>query len=349
MNPLAPQTFIQCQEIELPADGADSFAGFQILVGPMFDPVRLRPDKPFFARASLSFLPDVLMSRAQTAAVRFDRTSRTIARSGIDDILVMTYLSGSFSSEIDGRVRKVEAGDIAFFDLTCPFSIQSEEVNNISVHISRHRLADMMPAMSEVHGVVLRAGATHRVLLDHLRTCIEVAHQITTAESPSISDATIQLVAGALQQAMQQIPTLAPSAGLASLADMKSFIEAQLTCADLGADDLMRTFSLSRASLYRLFQPLGGVSAFIQDRRLSRALQVIAEPQAGSIRIKQLAHDLGFKHPTSFSRAFKKRFGMSPHEVRAERRYPEEVQSTAWRLALNTHLPLIDAAANAPG
>ena len=349
MHSLAQPTFIQRQEIELPADGPDSFAGFQILVGPMFDPVRLRADQPFFARALLSFLPDVLMSRAQTAAVRFDRTSRTIARSGIDDILVMTYLSGSFSSEIDGRVRQVEAGDIAFFDLTRPFSIQSEEVNNISLHISRHRLADLMPAMSEVHGFVLRSGATRQILLDHLRTCTEVAHQITTAESPSISDATVQLVAGALQQAKRQVTSLVPYAGLASLADMKSFIEEQLACADLGADDLMRTFSLSRATLYRLFQPLGGVSAFILDRRLSRALQAIAEPQAGPMRIKQLAHDLGFTHPTSFSRAFKKRFGMSPHEVRAERRYPEEVQSTAWRLALNTQLPLIDAATNSPG
>ncbi|WP_133699126.1 helix-turn-helix domain-containing protein [Roseateles toxinivorans] len=343
------QTFIQRQEIELPADGPDSFAAFQILVRPMFEAVRPRGDQPFFARSSLSHLPDVLMSRAVTASVRFDRTLRKIARSGIDDVLVMTYLSGSFSCEVNGRVRTVEAGAIAFFDLARPFSIQSDAVDNISLHISRHRLADLVPAMNDIHGFVLHSGATRQLLLDHLKTCIEVAPQITSAESSLIGEATIQLVAGALQHAKREGINPPSHAGLASLAEIKSFIEEQLACTDLGPDDLTRAFSLSRASLYRLFEPLGGVSAYILDRRLNRALQAITEPQTTHLRIKQLARDLGFTHPTSFSRAFKKRYGMPPHEVRARRGYPDDVQSAAWRQAMATHLPLLDTVTKTSG
>lgn len=342
-------TIVQRQEIELPAGAPDSFANFQILVRPMFELLRLRADLPFFARTSITFLPDVLLSRAVNAAARFERKPRTIARSGIDDILVLAYLSGAFSCEVDGSVHVVEAHEIAFFDLTRPFSIQSEGGDNISLHISRRRLAELMPSMNNIHGLVLRRGATREMLLAQMRVCHELAPQITTAESSSFSDAILQLVVGGLQHAKRQVWGPTTHAGLASLTDMTGFIEGQLARVDLGPDDLTRTFGLSRSTLYRLFEPLGGVAAYILDRRLNRALQVITAPHTAHIRLKQLAHDVGFVHPTSFTRAFKKRFGMPPHEVRALRSYPGDVQSAAWRQALNTHLPLIDTAMKIPG
>lgn len=343
------ETIVQRQEIELPADAPDSFANFQILVRPMFDLVRLRADEPFFARASITFLPDLLLSRALNSASRFARTPHAIARSGIDDILVLVYLNGSFTCEIDERVDLVQAREIAFFDLSRPFSIQSDHVDNISLAVSRRRLAELMPSMHDIHGFVLRQGATKQLLLAHLQACIEVAPRISTAESLSISDATLQLVAAGLQSAKRKAAGSAAHVGLASLTDMKRFIEERLGQADLGPDVLMESFSLSRATLYRLFEPLGGVAAFILDCRLNRALAAITAPHAAHLRLKQLAHDLGFAHPTSFTRAFKKRFGMSPHEVRALRAYPDEVQSPAWRQALATHLPLIAAAKTGDG
>jgi len=343
------ESIVQRQEIELPADAPDSFAKFQILVRPMFDVLRLRDDLPFFARASLTFLPDVLLSRATSAGARFDRDHRAIARSGIDDILVMVYLGGSFGYEIDGRAYVIQANEIAFFDLTRPFSIESAKIDNISLHIPRRRLAALMPSMTDIHGFVLRQGATKELLLAHLRTCSEEAARISTAESQAVSDATLQLVAAGLQSAKRQAAGSAAHVGLASLTDMKDFIEDQLGRADLGPEVLAEAFSLSRATLYRLFEPLGGVAAFILDRRLNRALQTITAPHAAHLRLKQLAHELGFAHPTSFTRAFKKRFGMPPHEVRALRSYPDEVQSAAWRQALITHLPLIGEAAKSAG
>src|SRR6218665_563834 len=349
MTRASSEMTVQRQEIELPVEAPDSFINFQHLVRPMFDLVRLRADLPFFARASITFLPDLLLSRTTNAASRFARTSRTIARSGIDDILVLVYLDGLFTYEVGGRASVVRAHEIAFFDLTQPFSIQSDHVDNISLAISRRRLAELMPSLADLHGFVLKQGATKQLLLAHLLACAEVAPRISTAESQVVSDSTLQLVAAGLQFARRQAAGSAAHAGLASLADLKDFIEEQLGRVDLGPDVLTAAFSLSRATLYRLFEPLGGVSAFILDRRLSRALQAITAPHAAHLRLKQLSHDLGFAHPTSFTRAFKKRFGMPPHEVRALRAYPDEVQSAAWRQALVTHLPLIDATRRSGG
>lgn len=333
MGPAANETTVQRQVIELPADAADSFSNFQALVRPMFDLVRLRDDTPFFAHATVTFLPDVLMSRAVNAGSRFDRNHRTIARSGIDDILVLVYLSGSFTFEVNGSLRRVQANEIAFFDLMQPFTIESEHTDNISLALSRRRLLELVPAVADVHGFVLREGATRQLLLAHLRSCAEAAAQICTAEARAISDATLQLVSAGLQFAARRGPPSMAPAGLATLADMRDFIEANLGRADLGPDDLVAAFNVSRATLYRLFEPTGGVAAFILDLRLRRALQALTGPQAAPLRLKQLAHDLGFAHPTTFTRAFKNRFGMPPHAVRSLRSHPDEVQSAAWRQA----------------
>ncbi|KQP43158.1 hypothetical protein ASF44_06205 [Pseudorhodoferax sp. Leaf274] len=344
-HPAAP-TRVQRQEIALSAEAPDSFENFRILVHPMFDLVRVRAEEPFFAHASITCLPDVLLSRAVGAGARFERDHRTIARSGIDDILVLTYLSGSFRCEVDGSVRMVAAEEIAFFDLTRPFNIQTDRVDNISLHVARRRLAELLPSVADIHGTVLRQGALRDMLLAQMRTCHALAPRITTAESPSFSDAMVQLVAGGLQHAKRPCGSPTAHAGLASLTDMTNFIEDQLARVDLGPDDLARAFGLSRATLYRLFEPLGGVAAYILDRRLNRALQAITAPHPAHPRLKQLAHAVGFAHPTSFSRAFKKRFGMPPHAVRALRAYPEDVQSTAWRQAMATQLARLETAQN---
>ena len=339
MSRLQAETFVQRQGIELPADAPDGFTTFQGMVRPMFDLTRLQHDEPFFARAAVTFLPDVLLSRAVNAAARFDRTQRTIARSGIDDILVLVYLSGSFTFEIDGVSRVVDAHQIAFFDLNVPFSIESQRVDNISLSVSRRRLAELMPTLDGIHGAVLSQGATMSLLLSHLQACDKVAERITTEESLAISGVTLQMVAGALQSAQRQLADAPPArAGMASLTDMTNLIEDLLGRADLGPDVLMEAFNVSRASLYRAFEPMGGVAAFILERRLHRALHALTAPHPTHDRLKQLAHELGFAHPTSFTRAFKKRFGVPPHEVRSLRAYPDGVQSAAWRQALAAHL-----------
>jgi len=45
-------------------------------------------------------------------------------------------------------------------------------------------------------------------------------------------------------------------------------------------------------------------------------MQVIADPRVANVRIKELAYNLGYRHPSAFTRAFRKRFGVLPSEVR---------------------------------
>ena len=100
------------------------------------------------------------------------------------------------------------------------------------------------------------------------------------------------------------------------LTAIKQHIDANIEAETLNADELGRRFQLSRASLYRLFEADGGLARYVQDRRLNRALRLLVAPGARSKRLIELAVDLQFSGDSTFVRAFRRQFGITPGEVR---------------------------------
>ncbi|WAP71367.1 AraC family transcriptional regulator [Jiella pelagia] len=72
---------------------------------------------------------------------------------------------------------------------------------------------------------------------------------------------------------------------------------------------------LSRSTLYRLFEPFGGVAAYILERRLEQAYRALGDSRDLRL-IGTIAHGLGFAGESQFSRSFRQRFGRTPSEVR---------------------------------
>lgn len=95
---------------------------------------------------------------------------------------------------------------------------------------------------------------------------------------------------------------------------MVSYIEAHLDDPDLDVDQLQSAFSVSRATLYRLFSDIGGVAGFIRRQRLVAARHRLRlRPDLG---ITWLLYELGFGSERQFQRAFQAEFGVSPSEWR---------------------------------
>src|SRR5262245_42527666 len=95
---------------------------------------------------------------------------------------------------------------------------------------------------------------------------------------------------------------------------IKGHIAQSLDSPELHPDALCRLFHISHTQLYRLFEPLGGVAAYIQEQRLARAWRELSNPAGSHRRIYDIAFDLGFSSEAHFSRSFRRAFGMSPSE-----------------------------------
>jgi AraC-like DNA-binding protein len=103
-------------------------------------------------------------------------------------------------------------------------------------------------------------------------------------------------------------------------AQIKRFIEIKLRDADLKVDDIAAFLRVSPRYVRMLFadEP-ETVTAYIQRRRLERCADLIADPHWGGRTITDAAFDWGFSSTAHFSRAFKRRFGLSPTDYRAAR------------------------------
>jgi AraC-like DNA-binding protein len=119
---------------------------------------------------------------------------------------------------------------------------------------------------------------------------------------------------------------------------IKRYIEANLDTALLTADHLCSRFRISRASLYRLFEADGGLARYVQEQRLNRALKQLVSPLAQSKRLIDLAVDLQFSGDSTFIRAFRRRFGVTPGEIRelSETWFREQAMHSSQRLRFIT-------------
>lgn len=87
----------------------------------------------------------------------------------------------------------------------------------------------------------------------------------------------------------------------------------------LNVADLANAVNLSTSYLTRLFQKETGCSPgrFDKDRRLTHAHELLTST---FLSVKEVMAAAGWNDPSHFSREFKRRFGLSPRELRMLRR-----------------------------
>lgn len=98
----------------------------------------------------------------------------------------------------------------------------------------------------------------------------------------------------------------------AQLDAIKLYIDKKLNDFEFRPNRIYQKFGVSRSTLYRMFEPYGGVRKYIQTRRTQRAvLDLTLQPYSrGSI--SQVSDRWGFSSESNFSRAVRQTFGVSP-------------------------------------
>ncbi|MXQ10432.1 helix-turn-helix domain-containing protein [Microvirga makkahensis] len=264
-------------------------------------------------------LGPLLIGSAESAAQQFRRSPTTIARSGVDHYVVQLYQQGGYVGEAEGRTVRVEPGDISILDLSRTLQTQAESFRNLTLVVPRPLLEPLLKNPDGLHGMVLPGrSALGHLLSNYLRTVYETAGSLSAEDSAALTAATASLIAGCFgPSADAQEPVMAARRGALLLA-VKRYIDGNLADPDLTVDHLAREFRLSRATLARLFETLGGVAGYIRERRLLRCLAEITAPDHAHRSIGELAYVWGFGNEAAFSRAFRRMFGISPREARAE-------------------------------
>lgn len=306
-------------------DYADSFAACRELLATMFDLQTPRPEQ----RAGYTMDFDLYdygpiklgLSSATTAPSILIRDPGVIARIGIDHFHVQYYRANGFSMTIDGVERRVEAGDICLLDLSRPVMLQAERIDNLSAIVDRDLLAPLLADVGEVHGLVLRrhseAGTAVR---EHLDDLWRQAPHLTVAQGLDLSRSTAALLAAVVRASAEYRRATRAELRKSQFKAICRRIDEQIADPGLGPDTLIRNFYVTRATLYRMFAPHGGIGRYILGRRLTGVFRDLSDPSLADARIEAILRCWGFANHTAAGRAFRKAYGITPSECRSRAR-----------------------------
>lgn len=140
---------------------------------------------------------------------------------------------------------------------------------------------------------------------------------LRAADVPHIVAATTNLLAACLTLSRDHIVGAQNAIDSVVIERASKIIERKLRDPDLTPQKLCRDLGVARSRLYRIFEPVGGISTFIRRKRLLKTCDILADCSEGR-PISTIAQEWGFTDPSAYSRMFRKEFGMTPKEARAE-------------------------------
>lgn len=299
----------------------DQFDAWRESISVVFDVAPL-PDRPsddgFPASVRAWHLGGLIVSRADFAAQRFRREKARAAVDGLDHYLVQLYATGGLVGTADDRERVLRAGDVQILDLSRPNATEARASDTVAIVLPRDALYEVAPTAGDLHGLVLRGdGGTGGLLSDYMRMLVARTDRIAAIDAPFVARATVEMIAACSRNTAETRVRARTQIEATMLGRIRRHIETALGSPGLGPDELCRLFRISRTQLYRLFEPLGGVATYIQQRRLARAYADLSNPTQRDRRIYDIAFARGFCSEAHFSRAFRRAFGLSPRDARA--------------------------------
>lgn len=267
-----------------------------------------------------NFLFDGFMTiQVGASGQTFVRSKQAIAQDGLDGFLIQCLDDGEINCESENSSSSTVSGGIHVVDMAREGASYTSHFNSYSVLLPRKTLEDMGLDLDKLHLFALpKENPVAHMFNRHVRDMHQKADSMTIAEARSLEGPTAALLKAALSGSVDSQQEAAPAIKRGQLYEIRRYIDKNLLDPNLSPENILHTFGLSRASLYRLAEPLGGIHRFIKNRRLKHAFQQLTGQNSMAISISSLAYDLGFGSEGTFRRVFKEAFGMTPKEARSQ-------------------------------
>jgi len=254
------------------------------------------------------------MSKAQITR----RSRREIAVSDEAYYFVNLQLSGSCLATVHGNSSVVEPGDFMVVDTNEPYDFEfmgdwrmlSFRINHASI---THRLAAFRTRL----GTSISSTGAGSAVTSLMTSLHSLAEDVPPAAATALAQAFESAIIGTVAASGT------PAAGLIDSKPLQvavlEFVKRHYADPELTVDRVSRKFAISPRTLHALFEGTGtSFAKTVRQLRLQHAFDVLSDPSS-SLSVTELARISGFYDPSSFSRAFRQRFDVSPMELRRAR------------------------------
>ncbi len=234
-------------------------------------------------------------------------------RSGEHEFIFLTsYRKGGAKTIHDGVPAENQLHDVNMIDYRCDRRSVASKPSWKDAIIIPYKAIGFEPGQHPAGITFSHTKSTGYVLSKLISMIREKIPTATLEEGREMSS----MLTGALRSTINEDKDGAArqQAILCRRAVMQRFVIENIHDLNLNVETLCRKFGVSRATVFRDFEP-GGLQHFMMMHRLDRALNDIACGTVRRGRIALVAKQWGFNSPAHFSRVFRERFGFSPSDA----------------------------------
>ncbi len=291
-------------------------------------PIQAQAHRVFRGRWAWQGLGEpIALTRWNTSGpVRTFSTSRMAARSSSDDgLLFCVHQAGSGHLRQHDRLAALAPGVGVLYEARSAWEIAiPDRCQNVVLHLPRQSLPMRTREISDgCARAVDRRSPALRLLSDYLGHLFALADSLTEAQRLDAGQAAIDLLVMVLRAAAPSAPVgAAPPDVLLRM--MQTHVREHIDDPLLSVTELARRHHISPRHVYELFAKVDATpGAFIREQRLLAARSMLLDPRNERRGVADVAAGAGFADSRTFTRAFKRQFGMSPASWRQEQRARE--------------------------
>jgi AraC-like DNA-binding protein len=277
------------------------------------------PDQPLHFEGAAWALPDLAVSTLACSALRARRSRELIADG--NDSCVFSAIRSPGNTIVQRGHEITPEGTGTLLSLADPFSCTAVGgiAGGISVTVPRKVLAASVPRLEDCFGqtfprsdaLTLLTGYVGLLEHDHLLA----SHDLRRLAVAHVHDL-VALALGASRDAAE----IAKGRGLraARLHAIKADIRTSLGEQGLSLTAIAARQGVTPRYVQALFADEGSTfSQFLVAERLARVHQMLCDPLHVARTTSAIAYDAGFGDLSHFNRAFRRRYGGTPSDVRA--------------------------------
>jgi len=287
-------------------------------LAPFGDVARVQPRGDFRARRLAVGTAEWILTHTVSSPVSLKIGARHIDRSSPEMVVIGLALDGIGYQEQADRGGRIATGGISFLSRGRPLLAGTQtDYEEIRLAVPRGAFETWIGDADAFAGRCIAGQPANAAFAACFRTFARSAAWMTGDEAGVAVEGVLHMLRGLARPPADRPAVPVSRAAVLSLA--RAHIERRLHDPTLGPSEIQAVLGVSRAHLYRAFAETDGIAAAIREARLTRAHHRLAAPRNDGVKIATIAYACGFADVPTFNRAFRRRFGISPGDLRAAR------------------------------
>lgn len=298
---------------------AASAAQWQQIVSRSFVPLECEtPSSEFRASlADIRLTPGLSVSDISSDAAVINRTPRLAARAGSDDLHISLQVRSAGVIRQSSTSVAMRPGSVAVYPTHQPYQLDYSAPGQriIVLQIARRELGSAVSSIAAAGPIAVADTAARRVFTSYVTSLVATHDHLDGQTRDDFARVTVELASTMLRSSGAGRRGV-PGSPESLLYTIQTFIREHARTADLTPDDIARAHYISRRKLYDLFAQVQTTpSAYLRAERLLVAARLLTH-RDGADSVTGIALRCGFSDATTFTRAFRGQFGMTPREWR---------------------------------